>query len=310
MDYHVKPDVYQANKDAIERLGLQVIHVKQDDEEFYILRNPSEIKDKFSPLDPEEQVNKKEGKTYLKETRIEVIGRAEKMSKSRGNVINPDDVVQQYGADTLRLYEMFMGPLEAVKPWDMRGVEGPYRFLGRVWRLIVDDRADTTKLNDSVKESEPDRETVRQMHRTIQRVTEDLEGMRFNTAIAALMEFSTFLTALPVRPKSVLETLVLLLSPMAPHIGEELWEVLGHKQTLAYEPWPKFDPALARADEIEVPVQVNGKLKARLTVAAEIEEDALRRTALEDARIKEQIKGKQVKKVIVVPRKLVNIVVG
>ncbi len=259
----------------------------------------------------EEQVEKKGEGFVLKENpSIKVDARAYKMSKARGNVVNPDDVINQYGADSLRLYEMFMGPLEAVKPWDTRGVEGVYRFLGRVWRLIVDDKADTMKVNDTVKDIEPDRETLRQLHRTIQRVTEDFEGLRFNTAISALMEFSNYLTPLSARPRVALETLVLLLSPMAPHTAEELWQVLGHQETLAYHPWPKFDPALAKADEIEVPVQVNGKLKARLTVAAEIDEGTLRSTALEDERIKEQIKGKQVKKVIVVPRKLVNIVVG
>ncbi len=268
--------------------------------------------EKFELVKLSEEQIEKEGDSFVHKQNpgIRIDARAYKMAKSRGNVINPDDVVAQYGADSLRLYEMFLGPLEAVKPWDMRGVEGVHRFLGRVWRLIVDDKAETMKLNDSVKEVEPDRETLRQLHRTIQRVTEDFEGLRFNTAIAALMEFSNFLTPLPVRPKAVLETFVLLLSPLAPHVAEELWQMLGHKDTLAYEPWPPFDPELVKADAIEVPVQVNGKLKARLNVAAEISEEALRSTALEDERIKEQIKGKQVKKVIVVPRKLVNIVVG
>jgi leucyl-tRNA synthetase len=149
------------------------------------------------------------------------------MSKSRGNVINPDDVVNEYGADSLRLYEMFMGPLEATKPWSMRGVEGVFRFLNRVWRLFIDDRAEQMVLAEAVQDVEPDRETLRKLHQTIQKVTEDLDGMRFNTAIAALMEFSNHLTKLTVRPLSVLNPFVLLLSPFAPHIAEELWHTLG-----------------------------------------------------------------------------------
>ena len=155
-----------------------------------------------------------------------------------------------------------------------------------------------------------DRDTLRKLHQTIQRVTEDLDGMRFNTAIAAMMEFANHLTKLPVRPRSVFEPLVLLLGPFAPHLAEELWQALGHEETLAYAPWPKFDPALTKADEIEVPVQVNGKLRSRLTVPADIDEESLRAAALADERIRELIAGKQIRKLIVVPGKLVNIVVS
>ena len=236
--------------------------------------------------------------------------RAYKMSKSRGNVINPDRVVDQYGADSMRMYEMFMGPLEATKPWSMRGVEGVYRFLGRVWRLVIDDRAEQMKLSDAVRDVEPDRETLRRLHQTIKKVTEDLDGMRFNTAIAAMMEFTNFLTKLEVRPRSALETLVLLLSPFAPHMGEELWLAFGHADSLAYEAWPWYDEALTRAEKIEVPVQINGKLRSKVTVAADIDEDGLKAAALADERIKTLIEGKQIRKVIVVPGKLVNIVVS
>jgi leucyl-tRNA synthetase len=253
------------------------------------------------------------GKFFWKEDdKVELVQRAEKMSKSRGNVINPDDVVQQYGADSLRLYEMFMGPLEAVKPWSMRGVEGVYRFLSRVWRLFIDDRVEEVKLLDSVKDAEPDKETLRQLHRTIKKVTEDLDGMRFNTAIAAMMEFTNHLTPLTVRPRAVLEKFVLILSPFAPHLAEELWQALGHKETLAYEPWPSFDEALTKDEEIEVPVQINGKLRARLLVPVDVAHDKvkLEAAALADPKVKELIAGKQIKKIIVVPGKLVNIVVG
>ena len=260
---------------------------------------------------PEDKVEKKGDHFVLKEAPdIRVDARAYKMSKARGNVINPDEVVADYGADSLRLYEMFMGPLEAVKPWSMRGVEGVYRFLGRVWRLFIDDRAEEMRLTDAVKDVPPEKETLRLLHRTIQRVTEDLDGMRFNTAIAAMMEFTNHLTPLSVRPVSVLKPFVLILSPFAPHLAEELWHLLGGGETLAYASWPKFDPALTKADEIEVPVQINGKVRLRLIVPAEISKEELEKTALADERVRQLIEGKQVRKVIVVPGKLVNIVVG
>ena len=234
----------------------------------------------------------------------------EKMSKARGNVVNPDDVVREYGADSLRLYEMFMGPLEAVKPWHTKSIEGVFRFLNRAWRMIVDDAAESMKLSSTVTDGEPDKETLRLLHRTIQKVTEDTEHLRLNTAIATMMEFTNHMTQQKARPRSVLRTFVLLLSPYAPHVAEELWAALGGKGTLAYEPWPAYDPALTKADEIEVPVQVNGKLKARLTVPAGIDDEALEAAALADVSVKAATAGKTVKKVIVVPRKLVNLVVG
>jgi leucyl-tRNA synthetase len=234
----------------------------------------------------------------------------EKMSKSRGNVINPDDVIREYGADSMRLYEMFMGPLTAVKPWQMNGVAGVFKFLGRVWRLIVDEAAETLKLDSRVKDVEPDRETLRVLHRTIQKVTDDTDGLRFNTAIAAMMEFVNHVTKLEVRPRSILDPFVLVLAPYAPHIAEELWEALGHPNTLAYEPWPTFDPALAKDDEIEIPVQIGGKVKARLKVPADIDDKALEAAALADPTVQAQIAGKPIKMIKVVPKKLVNVVLG
>jgi leucyl-tRNA synthetase len=259
----------------------------------------------------EEQVEKKGDGFVLKSVpsgRIDA--RAYKMSKSRGNVINPDTVIDEYGADSMRLYEMFMGPLEATKPWSMRGVEGVYRFLSRVWRLIVDDRAEDMKLSDAVQDVAPDKETRRLLHVTIKRVTDDLDSMSFNTAIAAMMEFTNHLTRQTVRPHAVLNTFVLLLSPFAPHLAEELWRALGHAKTLAYEPWPAYDELILKADEIEIPVQVNGKLRSKVTVPADISQDELQKRALADEKIKPLVEGKQIKKVIVVPGKLVNIVVG
>jgi leucyl-tRNA synthetase len=258
----------------------------------------------------EEQVEKKGHSFVLKtDPSIRIDARAHKMSKSRGNVVNPDDIIKEYGADSLRLYEMFMGPLEAVKPWSTRSVEGVYRFLSRVWRLVVDTDAETLKQSPAVKDVEPDKETLRLLHRTIQKVTEDTEGMRFNTAISAMMEFSNHVTKLEVRPRGVLEPFVLLLAPYAPHAAEELWRALGHTTTLAYEPWPRYDPALTKADEIEVPVQIDGKLKTRLKVPADIDDKSLEAAALADETVKAAIAGKAVKMVKVVPKRLVNVVV-
>jgi leucyl-tRNA synthetase len=254
-------------------------------------------------------VEKVKGRVILKGAGIELTTKAEKMSKSRGNVVNPDDIIKEYGADSLRLYEMFMGPLEAVKPWDTKSIKGVYGFLTRAWRLIVDD-GEVFQLHPSVKDTTADKDTLRVLHRTIQKVTEDTDGLRFNTAIAAMMEFINHVTKLEVRPRSVVEPFVLLLAPYAPHVAEELWRALGHADTLAYESWPKFDPALTKMDEIEVPVQVNGKLKARLKVPAEIADADLEATALADDSVKAAIAGKTIKMVKVVPRKLVNVVVG
>jgi leucyl-tRNA synthetase len=310
-EYHITPEAFEANKAKLEELHVIAAHVpakEEGDKESYVLRVASGAAKEAIPL-PDEMIEKRKGKSYLKGTDIELAGRADKMSKSRGNVVNPDDIVKEYGADSLRLYEMFMGPLEAVKPWNTKSVEGVYRFLSRAWRLIVDE-GEQLKPHPGVKDAEPDKETLRVLHRTIQKVTEDTNGLRFNTAIAAMMEFVNHVTKLEVRPRSVVEPFVQLLSPYAPHIAEELWRALGHTTTLAYEPWPKFDPALTKADEIEIPVQVNGKLKARLKVPAEISDADLEAAALADAGVQAAIAGKAIKMVKVVPKKLVNVVVA
>ncbi|MFN9720127.1 MAG: leucine--tRNA ligase [Planctomycetota bacterium] len=236
-------------------------------------------------------------------------GKAEKMSKSRGNVINPDDIVRDYGADSLRLYEMFMGPLEQTKPWQMSGVEGVYRFLSRVWRMIVDERSETVKLGDAVVDATPTDEQLRVLHKTIKAVTDDIDRLSFNTAISRMMEFSNFMSSQEARPKAVLSQFVQLLSPFAPHIAEELWNVLGHSQTLAYEPWPTHDPALLVEDTSEIPVSVNGKLRAKILVAADIDRDGLEVAARADETIRKNLEGKAIVKVVVVPGKMVNFVV-
>jgi leucyl-tRNA synthetase len=274
----------------------------------------------------EDQVEKKGDSFVLKEQpNIRIDARAYKMSKSRGNVINPDKVVDEYGADSLRLYEMFMGPLEATKPWSMRGVEGVFRFLNRVWRLAIDERAEEVKLLEAVQDVEPDKETLRLLHQTIKRVTEDLDAMAFNTAISAMMEFTNHLTRQTVRPRSVLKTFVLLLAPFAPHLAEELWRALNGSSrgmsaanraggapltTLAYESWPTYDESLLKAETVEVAVQINGKVRGKVTVPADIEPAALEKAALSDDKIRGLLEGKTIRKVIVVPGKLVNVVIG
>jgi leucyl-tRNA synthetase len=258
---------------------------------------------------PEEATKSGESFVLKAQPEIRLESRAYKMSKSRGNVVNPDHVVREYGADALRLYEMFMGPLEATKPWSMEGTGGVRGFLDRVWRMMVNERAEQVELNAAVQEVEPTAEQNRVLHKTIQGVTQDLERMAFNTAIAKMMEFTNYFLKCDVRPKSAMEKLVLLLSPLAPHLAEELWELLGHKKSLAYEPWPVFDAEAVHEDTREVPVQINGKLRARVVVAADADAAALEQTARDDPRIAELLDGKTVAKVVVVPGRMVNFVV-
>ncbi|AMV36936.1 leucine--tRNA ligase [Planctomyces sp. SH-PL62] len=262
----------------------------------------------FVKLDDDQVVKKGEGFVLKDAPDVRVDARAHKMSKSRGNVINPDVVVSEYGADSLRLYEMFMGPLEAVKPWSMKGVEGVYRFLGRAWRMIVDAEAEEVRADARVKDVEPTPEQAKLIARTVAAVGDDYEALRFNTAVSRLMEFVNAFTGAEVRPKSAMETFTLLLAPMAPHAAEELWEILGHDRTLAYEPWPTFDPALLKEDEIEIPVQILGKLRSKILVPAEADAQAIEAVARADEKIAALLAGKTVRKVVVVPGKLINFV--
>ncbi len=231
----------------------------------------------------------------------------EKMSKSRGNVVNPDDVIAHHGADAFRLYEMFMGPLEAVKPWNTRSIEGIDRFLNRMWRLVV--REDGSR-NSDLQPGEPTGDLRALLHRTIKGVTEDLEGLRFNTAISQLMVLSNALGDVRPLPQAGVETLVLLLSPLAPHVAEELWERLGHRESVVRARWPAYDAAALQTAEIVLVVQVNGKVRGRITVPTEASEESLKQAALADAGVKKFLDGGRVKQVIVVPKRLVNIVVG
>jgi leucyl-tRNA synthetase len=256
-------------------------------------------------------VVEKQGEFFVltADPKIRVDSRAYKMSKSRGNVVNPDSVVKEYGADSLRLYEMFMGPLEATKPWSMTGVNGVRGFLDRVWRMIVAERSEKLELNPAVQKAEPLPEQNRLLHKTIAAVTRDIERLDFNTAIARMMEFTNFFTKADVRPRAVMEQFVLLLSPFAPHLAEELWQLLGHSKSLAYEAWPVADLEWLREDTIEIPVQINGKVRGRIQAPTGSDSTALEALARADAKIAEQLEGKTVLKVVAIPGRMVSFVV-
>lgn len=229
----------------------------------------------------------------------------EKMSKSRGNVINPDDIVNEFGADTLRMYEMFMGPLEATKPWNTNGVEGTYRFLSRVWRLFINEDG---SLSAKIGDGETSDAFKRTWHRSIKKITEDYEALRFNTVISQLMIFVNEAYKTEVLPLAAMEQFVQLISPIAPHIAEELWEKLGRKDSLTYASFPTYEEAWTVDQEVEIVVQVNGKIADRVSIAADMDVAEMESLAKELEKVQELIAGKTIRKVIAVKGKLVNIV--
>ncbi|HWA07449.1 MAG TPA: leucine--tRNA ligase [Ignavibacteria bacterium] len=231
-----------------------------------------------------------------------------KMSKSRGNVVNPDEVITNYGADSLRLFEMFLGPLSATKPWSTKGIEGVYRFLNRVWRLVVNEDG---SLNTKIRDAKPEGENERIMHRTIMNITHDIEDMdmKFNTCVSELMIYVNEISRLEVIPKELILTLVKLISPFAPHLGEELWQKLGFTETIAFEKWPEFDPAKVQRSVVTIIGQINGKVRSKIEADTDTPEDKLIEMMKQDEKIKTYIEGKQIVKEIVVKNKLVNIVV-
>lgn len=230
----------------------------------------------------------------------------EKMSKSKGNVVNPDDIINSHGADTLRMYEMFMGPLDASIAWSTKGLDGARRFLDRVYRLFVNDSG---QLNEKIVDTSEVVGMERTYHQTVKKVTEDYEGLRFNTGISQLMVFVNEAYKQEVLPKKYMEDFVKMLSPIAPHIAEELWEKLGHTETIAYEAWPTYDESKLVEDEVEIVLQVNGKNKEKLLIASDATKEQMEELAMENEVIKELIEGKTIVKMIAVPGKLVNIVV-
>jgi leucyl-tRNA synthetase len=229
-----------------------------------------------------------------------------KMGKSLKNSVSPDDLYDEYGADTLRLYEMSMGPLEQSRPWETRAVVGMYRFLQRVWRNVIDEHTGVARVADAMA----DDATRRLLHRTIAAVRHDMDALHFNTAIAKLIELNNAIVGLPGDPpREIIEPMVLMLAPLAPHIAEEMWSRLGHDRTLAYEPFPEPDPAFLADNEVEYPVQVNGKVRARIVVAAGTTVQDVESAALADPKLVAALGGKAPKRVIVVPGRTVNVVI-
>jgi leucyl-tRNA synthetase len=250
---------------------------------------------------PAEEVVERDGRYYYGDQ--EVAREYGKMGKSLKNVVTPDEMCDQYGADTFRVYEMAMGPLDVSRPWETRAVIGSQRFLQRVWRLVVDEETGAVRVI-----GQPLEPSVRkQLHRIIAGVREDMDELRFNTAIAKLIELTNALTPLPVASREAVEPLVLMISPFAPHLAEELWRKLGHDDTLAYADFPVADPAQLVAESITYPVQVNGKVRGRIAVSPATAEPEVRSAAL--AEVAEVLAGRDPKKVIVVPGRLVSVVV-
>ena len=238
---------------------------------------------------------------------VEVTRHFGKMGKSLRNAVTPDDIYSAYGADTLRTYEMFMGPLDQGRPWETHSVIGSHRLLQRVWRNLVDEQ--TGEL--TVADVEPDADLQRWVHRTIASVTDAMSDLRFNSAIARITELNNELTRRGgSTPRPVADVLVRLLAPLVPHLAEELWSKLGNTTTVVYAPFPEADPALLVAEVIEVPVQVDGKVRSRITVDADISPDDLEAAAKADDRIAQLTAGSDIRRVVTVPGKLVNIVLA
>ncbi len=257
-------------------------------------------------LVPVDEVEEKDGDQYVETaTGASVKRTIAKMSKSLRNVINPDEVIETWGADTLRLYEMYMGPLESSKPWNPRDIIGVFRFLQRLWRLVIDEETGSVIMAD-----EPDETIERALHRTIHKVESDIERLSFNTAIAALIEFVNVATSTGRMTTDQIGRLVRTLAPMAPFVAEEIWHRIGNESSIALTQWPEFDETMLVDDTMEMPIQIKGKVRSKITVPSDASETHLQETALADPRIVELIGEAPVRKVIVVPGKIINIITG
>jgi leucyl-tRNA synthetase len=290
-------------------LGEMEYTAYKDDNGNFVSVNDNNIQNLTPEKLNEDQVEKKGEDFVIKGTNIVVDARSFKMSKSRGNVINPDDVVSEYGADALRLYEMFMGPLEQVKPWSMQGVEGVYRFLKRIWRMLVDE--DTGNLNKDVESIEPARDHLKLLHQTIKKVTDDIDELKFNTAIAALMIFNNEAMKWETKPVSIMKDFVLLLSPFVPHIAEELWLKLGNEDTLAYTDWPEYKKEYLVSDTARYAVQVNGKVRGEIDVERDkaTDKEYVLGLAKAEEGVARYLEEGQLVREIFVPNKIINFVV-
>jgi leucyl-tRNA synthetase len=227
-----------------------------------------------------------------------------KMGKSLKNSVSPDEIIEEYGCDTLRLYEMYLGPLEASKPWNTRAIVGSYRFVARLWRNLIDEDTGSLRVTDEP----PSDDLLRLTHKTIAGVSDNMDGLRFNSAIARLIELNNALTSLDAVPRAVAEPLVLMLAPIAPHVCEELWSRLGHADSLAYAPWPTHDPALLTSDTMDIVVQVMGKKRGLVHVPIDADQDAILSAAHREESVARHLEGKTIRKVIYVPGKLLNVV--
>ena len=230
-----------------------------------------------------------------------------KMSKSRGNVINPEEIMDEYGADSMRLYEMFMGPLNKSKPWSTKGLQGCYRFVNKLWSIIVDENGNlSSKIVDS---DEEDKDTLFLHHQTIKKLGEDIENLHFNTAVSQLMIYCNHLQKCSTVSKKLIEELVIILSPFVPHLSEEFWSLLGHSETITYQPWPQFDEGLIQLDEVTIAVQVNGKLRANINIAKDSDEKDVISEAMSLENVEKFTSEGNVVKTIYVPNRLLNFVV-
>jgi len=317
-DYWMPVDLYIGGKEhavlhlLYSRFWFKVFHelgLVSQSEPFKKLFNQGMIigsayKTRVGTVVKTEDVVWKEGMPRHPATGEELFVTKSKMSKTLGNVVNPDRIVDEFGADSLRLYEMFMGPLADDKVWDTQSINGVHRFLRRVWALVAGQEDKGARADFAPAE---DAEVARALHRCLHQVDGDIPGLRFNTAIAAMM---SLLNAVEGRPftRGQAEILVLMVAPFAPHLAEELWQRLGHARSLSAEPWPNADPAMLKDDSVEIPVQVNGKLRARISAPVEADASALERLALADARVQAALEGRPPKKVIIVPNKMVSIV--
>jgi leucyl-tRNA synthetase len=306
--YFCTPEEFSQHQASVKALGIAGVPVTDDEHRVVEISLLKTVNGETVAL-AESDTLKQKGQVFLVGTELPLRSRSDKMSKSRGNVITPDSIVEQFGADSLRLYEMFMGPLQATKPWNMAGVVGVRNFLDRTWRMIIDDRSETRCLAASVGDYEPTEAQQRVLHKTIKAVTEDIEDMGFNTAISRMMEFVNAFTKDAQRPKVMLRPLVIMLAPFAPHIAEELWQALGGVDSVSFESWPTHEPKWVVAEVIEVPVQIQGKLRGKIFVSPAATQSEMLLAAKADEKIAPLLAGVQIVKEIVVPGRLVNFVV-
>jgi leucyl-tRNA synthetase len=228
----------------------------------------------------------------------------EKMSKSKYNVVNPDDIIERYGADTLRLYEMFLGPLEQFKPWNTNGIDGVSKFLKKLWKLYHNTNGEV-----SISNEVPNKEELKTLHKTIKKTEEDLENYSFNTSVASFMICVNELTALKCNKRKILEPLAILISPYAPHIAEELWAILGNEKSIIYASFPEFKEEFLIENSHEYPISINGKMRTKLSLSLSLTKEEIQKAALEDEMVQKWLEGNAPKKMIVVPGKIVNIVI-